>query len=220
MAISMISFVLLAQGLNADSNTVYGLKTNRSFWHIDMHCFFSIQVLPIAQCTLTTYFWSSDTTKAPSSDYIPLTLSFGVDVAILYGHMHVIPKFIYETNATDQGDYPFWGIGGAVALEIHPFKNVKYDPYVYFNLGFLNMAQEDYQGYGYHVDLGGGFVLPINPTVKISPFFAYTLVSQWVQKKEIGYSIIIPGPVYNGRECKCSGLRVGLTFLFDILKER
>ena len=77
-----------------------------------------------------------------------------------------------------------------------------------------------YDGHGYHIDIGGGFIYPIRPTIKLAPFVAYTPISQWTRRKQVGYilidPIIGPEPAYEGRTCQHSGLRVGFSILFNL----
>jgi hypothetical protein len=182
----------------------------------------SMQSLPVGQCTLQTFNFA-DTTTSGDAGYIPLTVSVGMDLAILFGYIHLNPKVIFETSVGGDGE-GFWGMGGALALEAHPLRAARNDPYLYCNFGYINMPGGGYDGQGYHIDVGTGFIYSMSRTVKIAPFIAYTPVNQWMRKREVGYilvdPIIGPEPAYEGRLCRHSGLRLGISVLFNIFEAR
>jgi hypothetical protein len=194
------------------------INAGPAFFPREFHGIISVQSMPASQCTLGTFYFA-DTTKTADAGYIPLTASLGMDFAFLFGYVHLVPKFIHEISIGGDGD-GFWGFGGALALEAHPFRDAKYDPYLYGNFGYINMPGGGYGGQGYHLDVGGGFVYPLTAKVKFSPFMAYTPVSKWLRKKKVGYMVIDPiigpEPAYEGRFCTHRGLRLGVSVLFNV----
>jgi hypothetical protein len=208
LAMCLICFLLFGVVLNGGP----------AFFPREFHIESSIQSLPVAQCTLRTFYFI-DTTKSAVAGYTPLTLSLGMDFALFYGYVHSAPKLIFETSVGGDGE-GFWGMGGAIALKVHPLNGTKYDPYLFLNFGYLNMPGGGYDGNGYHVDIGGGFIHSLKGTIKISPFIAYTPVSQWMRRRQVGYILIDPTlgpePAYEGRLCRHSGLRLGISFLFNV----
>jgi hypothetical protein len=197
------------------------LKAGSPFFPKEFNGMVSIQSLPAAQCTLKEFYFT-DTTRSANAGFIPVTASIGMDFAFFYGYAHSLPKLIFETSIGGDGER-FWGFGGALALEAHPLRDAKYDPYLFVNFGYINMPGGGYDGHGYHLDVGGGFVFPMKSALKVTPFIAYTPVSQWMRRKQVGYvlvdPIIGPEPAYEGRLCRHSGLRFGISVLFNIFGE-
>ena len=194
------------------------LNAGPAFFPKEFRGVVSVQSLPVAQCTLKAFYFT-DTITSADVGYIPLTVSLGMDFAFFYGYIHSLPKLIFETSIGGDGE-GFWGFGGALAFKVHPLPDAKYDPYLYCNFGYVNMPGGGYEGCGYHMDVGGGLIYPFKPSLKIAPFIAYTPVSQWMRRKQVGYMlvdpIIGPEPAYEGRICRHSGLRVGVSILFNI----
>jgi hypothetical protein len=193
-------------------------KADDTFINEGLHELFTVQFLFPLQCTLQTFYGSSDTTERLSWAYIPLTLSLGVDIAVLNGYLHSVPKFTCELNAV-KGNYPFWGVGGSVAFEIHPLHGRARNPYAFVSMGLINMSQMDYTGHGYHIDVGVGIFLPMGKSVRISPFLAYPLISHWKQTKKIG-TTYSGYSVFNGRECEHVGVRIGFSVHFKSVWEK
>lgn len=191
---------------------------NSAFFPKEFSGVVSVQSLPVGRCILKCFYFG-DTTTYQDAGYIPLSAGIGVDFAFLFGYLHSIPKLIFETSIGGDGE-DFWGIGGALAFEAHPLKSTKNDPYLYCNFGYINMPAGGYEGHGYHFDIGGGFMYPVRSTIKICPFIAYTPISQWIRRKQVGYMlvdpIIGPEPAYEGRTCKHAGMRVGVSFMFGV----
>ncbi len=193
-------------------------STNADFFPKEFNTIVSIQALPVSECVLKSFYFA-DTTTYQDAGYVPLTAGIGMDFAFLFGYIHSQPKLIFETSVGGDGD-AFTGFGGAIAFEAHLLKNSRNDPYLFCNYGYLNMSGGGYGGSGYHIDLGGGFVYPIRPSIKMAPYVAYTPVSKWIRKKQVGYilvdPIIGPEPAYEGRSCQHSGVRIGISVIMNI----
>lgn len=194
------------------------LDAGPAFFSRELKGVVSIQSLPLGHSTLKEFYFA-DTTTLEDAGYIPMTAGLGMGCVLFYGYVHTHGKLIFETSMGGSGE-GFWGLGGAIALEVHPFRDALYDPYLLLDFGYINMPGGGYDGEGYHVDVGAGLTLPVKPTFKVSPFIAYTPVSQWMRKKQVGYMlvdpIIGPEPAYEGRICSHSGFRVGISVLFNL----
>ena len=201
--------------------SVIALNGGAAFFPKEFRIEGTVQSMPVAQCSLRTFYFI-DTTRSAVSGYTPLTLSLGIDFALLFGYVHSVPKLIFETSVGGDGE-GFWGVGGAIAFKVHPLNGMKYNPYLFLDFGYLNMSGGGYDGVGYHFDVGSGFVYPLKKTIKVSPFIAYTPVSQWMRRRQVGYILINPSvgpePGYEGRLCRHTGWRVGLSFLFNVFGE-
>jgi hypothetical protein len=194
-------------------------KADDAFINEGLHEVITFKFLFPMQCTLQTYYLSSDTTKTMTWSYIPFTVTLGVDIAAVNGYFHAVPKFCCELNMV-KGDYPFWGVGGAIAFEVHPFPTTERNPYMFVSSGVIDMTQMDYEGMGYYIDTGFGIFLPLGKSFKVSPFLAYPFVSHWEQIRETEVCTGSGYPLYNGRKCDHVGIRIGFSVHYKSVWEK